>query len=254
VSKLPNNLIRFRAFLLEANNAQRLDWPLWMYLLALMMLFLLIGLPLMLLGGGFKIGLLWLIGSIIFILFLQWKYEQYWHRRRMRRDPLEHTYAVVLKELVDFSYHYTLNERTHPAVSGELERTAELYFQVKEWLKKPSSKNVLGSDFHKEVSISVAKAMREIVFQVYAAIRPKGMQRKQWNKIIESDPGAAEIVNGLAKICGLLNQLKEVIQKADTLGPTITITDQLRAISDAISEMEQISYSNIKALPAPKQP
>ena len=79
------------------------------------------------------------------------------------------------------------------------------------------------------------------------------MERKRWLKMVESDPEALDACNSLTRINSLLEQLTDIMTKVESMGATISLTDQLRAISEAIEEMEQSSYANIKSLPAPKE-
>lgn len=169
-------------------------------------------------------------------------------KKRSRHDPLHETYSELLSELRNFSERGTLGERMHPAVAVHLEQTADQYFKVRKWLGEKSSKNILGEEMHEQVQNSIRSAMREIVFSIHGAYRPQGMVRKTWEKMVASDPEAAEVTNNLAKLSGLLTQLNEIMIKAESLGATITLTDQLKAISAAISEMETLSSSNIKSL------
>ena len=141
----------------------------------------------------------------------------------------------------------------HPAVARRLESVADAFFRVRTWLKTPSSKNVLGKQLHSEVIQATDSAMREVIFSIHGSYRPSGMERKRWLKMVESDPEALDACNSLTRINSLLEQLTDIMTKVESMGATISLTDQLRAISEAIEEMEQSSYANIKSLPAPKE-
>lgn len=170
-----------------------------------------------------------------------------------RQDPLHETYKGLIKELKKYSENRSLGERLHPAVARQLESVADVFFRVRTWLQGPSSRNVLGEALHADVLQATDRAMREVIFSIHGAYRPSGMQRKQWQKIVESDPDALEVCDSLSRINGLLGQLTDIMGKVESFGVTITLTDQLRAISDAIEEMEQNTFAPIKSLPAPRE-
>ena len=169
-----------------------------------------------------------------------------------RKDPLHETYKGLIKELKKYSENRSLGERLHPAVARQLEGVAEVFFRVRSWLQGSSSRNVLGEALHADVLQATDRAMREVIFSIHGAYRPGGMQRKQWQKMVDSDPDALEVCDSLSRINGLLGQLTDIMGKVESFGVTITLTDQLRAISDAIEEMEQTTFATIKSLPAPK--
>ena len=252
---MPNSLIRFEAFLREADNRARKRTAIdTNFGLATLCYFgLLLALLKVLAGEHSTFGYALII---LMPLIVSRRIYRYLERSRSSRisvkDPLQATYIELIDELKGYSASRTLGDRLHPAVARQLEGSAEVFFRVRTWLKAPSSKRVLGDAIHKDVLLATDRAMREIIFTVHGAYRPSGMQRKKWERIVESDPDALETCDALSRINGLLDQLSQIMIKVESLGVTITLTDQLRAISDAIEELEQTSYAHIKSLPAPK--
>ena len=252
---MPNSLVRFEAFLRDAEDQvykSRFDLNL---IVSVIIFPLAVG---FLYIAGFRATNPLNVVVIIAAAFIVsiWLYAQLEKLREKRvffSDPLTATYIEFIRELKKYSFNRSLAERLHPAVARMLEGSAETYFRVQKWLKEPSSKNVLGAKMHKEVVLATQKAMREIIYAIHGAYRPPGMQRKQWQKVIDSDPDALEVCNDLSRLTSLLEQLNEIMVKVQSMGVTITLTDQLRAISEAIEEIEQCSLANIKSLPAPKR-
>ncbi len=251
---MPNSLIRFEAFLREAENratkVYRFNPNGVLRVIAFLAAAVLLGrfaidphTPVRIVGILFLAG--WISGGIFRRL------ESGRKVRLSRRDPLHLTYLKHIEELKKFMENRSLAERMHPAVARRLEGVADSFFRIKTWLKTPSSKNVLGSQLHADVVQATDRAMREVLFSIHGSYRPKGMEKKAWQKMVDSDPEAIEVCNSLAKVNGLLEQLTDIMKKVESFGATITLTDQLRAISDAIEEMEQTTYATIKSLPAP---
>ena len=258
VTKMPNSLIRFEAFLREADNRARKRMVIDTSLLLSVPVF--VGSAVLL--NRFIIhpshpSDFW---SMFLTLAISWVISRRVYRRLERgkasrvsiRDPLNAMYIELIDELKGYSAKRTLRERLHPAVARQLEGSAEVFFRVRTWLKTPQSKSVLGNAIHKDCVVATDRAMREIIFSIHGAFRPKGMEKNTWDEMVASDPNAQEACETLSRISGLLDQLNEIMTKVESLGMTITLTDQLRAISDAIEELEQVSYAYIKSLPAPR--
>lgn len=172
--------------------------------------------------------------------------------RRSKDDALQAHYIALIQEFSRYSSQGTLAERIHPALTSQLEAAATSYFQVKDWLASKSSMNLLGAETHREVQQSIRRAMREVVFSVHGQYRPAGMQRKKWDNLVLADPSASEAAEDLARVCGLILQLSDIAKKSESLGKTITLMDRLNAVQHAIAELEETSYSSIKALPPRK--
>lgn len=256
VMKMPNSLIRFEAFLREAeHHANKRPWFNTNFFISLIFYSAIITSWLLLVSVPQTKFRIFLVFGIPF--WLAWILYDSLEKRRVlkasRQDPLQATYIELIDELKKYSENRSLGERLHPAVSRRVESVADSFFRVRTWLREPSSKNVLGIQLHADVMQATDRAMREVIFSVHGAYRPTGMQRKQWQKMVESDPDALETCDNLTKINSLLEQLTEIMGKVESFGMTITLTDQLRAVSEAIEEMEQNSFANLKSLPAPKQ-
>ena len=254
VPRMPNSLIRIEAFLREADNRARKRSAIDInFGVAIFCYFGLVFALLKVLTGEHST-----LGSALILLiplFVSRRIYRYLERNRSDRvslkDPLHATYVELIDELKSYSANRSLGERLHPAVARQLEGSAEVFFRVRTWLKAPTSKRVLGDAIHKDVLLATDRAMREIIFTVHGTYRPSGMQRKKWEKIVEADPDALETCEALSRISGLLDQLSEIVTKVGSFGVTITLTDQLRAVSDAIEELEQTSFAHLKCLPAP---
>lgn len=253
---MPNSLIRFEAFLREAENrAQvkpRLNINHFLRLVFFLLFVVVIGRFIIEPHSFFRIIVICGISAVASKSVYR-RLEEGRINRLSRRDPLHLTYVKLIEELKKYSENRTLGERLHPAVARRLESVADAFFRVRTWLQGKSSKNVLGDALHAEVVQATDRAMREVIFSIHGSYRPSGMERKRWQRLVESDPEALETCDSLTRINSLLEQLTDIMAKVESLGATITLTDQLRAISDAIEEMEQSSYANIKSLPAPKE-
>ncbi len=252
---MPNSLIRFEAFLREAEHRAESRKGRTLIGLAGFLCFILFAVVI----GRFIIeptSLIRMIAILGISGFAANKVSEGLDKSRKaklsRNDPLHETYKRLIDELKKYSENRSLGERLHPAVARQLESVADVFFRVRTWLQGSSSRNVLGEALHADVLQATDRAMREVIFSIHGAYRPERMQRKQWQKMVESDPDALEVCDSLSRIYGLLGQLTDIMGKVESFGVTITLTDQLKAISDAIEEMEQSSYATIKSLPAPK--
>ena len=247
-------MVRFAAFLREAEAVEEsrqqgrfLGFAVFVFVLAAFIMILVLR------DQAGRFGLVWLCIALL-IAYKAYKWaRQRDESMRERTDALQAHYIEMIREFSRYSTQGTLNERIHPALATQLETAATSYFQVKEWLGTKSSLNVLGSETHREVQQSIRKAMREVVFSLHGQYRPVGMQRKKWNSMVAADPEALAASEDLARVCGLILQLAEVAKKTEALGKTITLMDQITAIQQAIAELEETSYSAIKALP-PRRP
>jgi hypothetical protein len=253
MQKMPSSLIRFEAFLREAEN--RAETRKGLTLIGFVGFLTFFGIAVLI--ARFLIvpsSIIRIAGILLLSGMVNSKITESLHKSRkaklLRQDPLHETYKALIKELKKYSENRTLGERLHPAVARQLESVADSFFRVRTWLKTPSSKNVLGDSLHTEVVQATDRAMREVIFSIHGAYRPSGMQRKQWDKMVKSDPDALDACDSLSRINGLLGQLTDIMGKVESFGVTITLTDQLRAISDAIEEMEQSTFAHIKSLPA----
>ena len=253
--RMRSSLVRFEAFLREAEQQSH---P-WRFNFNLILSLVCVPIVIYLLSEfGFKEKtfakiFFAVIISLIATIWLFLQLEKIREQGLFIRDPLTATYVEFVRELKGFAFNRTLSERLHPAVAKTLEGSAEVYFRVRNWLNEPSSKNVLGNKMHKDVVTATGKAMREIIFAIHGAYRPLGMHKKQWQNVVDSDPDAFEVCTNIIRLASLLDQLNDIMIKVQSFGITITLTDQLRAVSEAIEEIEQNSLANIKSLPAPKR-
>jgi hypothetical protein len=250
---MPNSLIRFEAFLREAEN--RAETRKGLSLITFIGFLTFFGFAILIGRFGIEPTSIFRIVLILGLAaMINSKVTESLHKARRaklsRQDPLHETYKELIKELKKYSENRSLGERLHPAVARQLESVSDAFFRVRQWLKEPSSKNVLGDTLHADVVQATDRAMREVIFSIHGAYRPAGMQRKQWQKMVDADPDALEACDTLSRINGLLGQLTDIMGKVESFGVTITLTDQLRAISDAIEEMEQSTFDHIKSLPA----
>ncbi len=246
-------MVRFAAFLREAEATEdaQSQRPIWVISLVCFLIILLILIfVLREFSGRLGIVPILIAGFVTYHLFKWLKARS--EARRTRTDALQAHYIEMIREFGRYSYQGTLNERIHPALAQQLETAATSYFQVKEWLSTKASINVLGTETHREVQQSIRRAMREVVFALHGQYRPAGMQRKKWESMVASDPAAAAASEDLARVCGLILQLAEIAKKSESLGKTITLMDQLTAVQQAIAELEETSYTAIKALPPRK--
>ncbi len=253
---MPNSLIRFEAFLREAehrsDNRKGSSVSDLVGLVFFLGSFGLIANFVIAPSSFFRILAIFVLSAMVARKVSQ-GLERSRKAKLSRLDPLHETYKRLIRELKKYSENRSLDERLHPAVARQLEGVAEVFFRVRTWLQDKSSRNVLGESLHADVCQATDRAMREVIFSIHGAYRPEGMQRKQWQKMVDSDPQALEVCDSLSRINGLLGQLTDIMGKVESFGATITLTDQLRAISDAIEEMEQSTFATIKSLPAPRE-
>lgn len=246
-------MVRFAAFLREAEAVEDKTHQRWLdWLFGGVVAVVFTGLIWLVKEVGSYFGCLFFIVPFAIAAYLRDLAKKRLDRQRDQSDALQAHYIEMIREFTRYSSQGTLNERIHPALAPQLESAATSYFQVKEWLASKGSVNVLGSETHREVQRSIRKAMREVVFALHGQYRPTGMQRKKWDAMVASDPGAIEASEDLARVCGLILQLGEIAKKTESLGKTITLMDQLEAVRQAISELEETSYNTIKALPPRK--
>ena len=122
VSRMPNSLIRFEAFLREADNRARkrtvVDFN---FGFATLCYFGLVFALLKVLSGEhstFGYGLI-----LLMPLFVSKRIYRYSERNRSDRislkDPLHATYVELIDELKGYSANRTLGERLHPAVAQQ---------------------------------------------------------------------------------------------------------------------------------------
>lgn len=247
-------MVRFAAFLREAEatedsrHQRNLSWIFWIVSAAIFLLLIWFARQV-----GSYLGCLFFVVPFAVAAYLRDLAKQRMEHQRSTSDALQAHYIEMIRELGRYSTQGTLNERIHPALAPQLETAATSYFQVKEWLGTKGSVNVLGAETHREVQQSIRRAMREVVFALHGQYRPTGMQRKKWDAMVSSDTSATEAAEDLARVCGLILQLADIAKKSESLGKTITLMDQLNAVQQAISELEETSYGAIKALP-PRKP
>jgi ABC-type multidrug transport system fused ATPase/permease subunit len=249
-------MVRFAAFLreIEAEKHQAAESKTrWIWILTILVF--------LISSVGIAVQVPRMLGAVcpLFILFFAaavWfhtRWSSRISRKAILKDPLESHYQEMIEGLRTFAVQGTLSERIHPALSAQLESTFSTYFQVRDWLKTPSSVSILGQATHREVQESVRRAVREAVFSIYGFYRVSGMQRKTWQKRIEADPNAEAAAADLARVCALVQQIAEIAEKSKSLGRTISLMDQLQAVKEAIEELESNSISQLRALPAPKR-
>ncbi len=157
--------------------------------------------------------------------------------KRRKLNPVSEQMADRIAELDDYRAKHSLADRFHPRVAERIEACARIYDQILEGLESPAwlQRNA-GSEWQgiaEQARGAAEKAMHSAVAACVGGYRPKGMPRKSWQKKVDEDAAAGEVVKRLTEIEGELSAL------ADALGVTSAVASSIASVVARMGEIRR---------------